>query len=62
MQVLMVTGLFAGQHNAKLHGTITGIYISIILSRCYFKLSLCLLFAPCTILTNVHLNINVGLL
>ena len=24
MQVFMVTGLFAGQHNTKLHGTITG--------------------------------------
>ena len=25
MQVFMVTGLFAGQHNTKLHGTITGV-------------------------------------
>ena len=24
MQVFMVTGLFAGQHNTELHGTITG--------------------------------------
>ena len=27
MQVFMVTGLFAGQHNTKLHGTITGVII-----------------------------------
>ena len=25
MQDFMVTGLFAGQHNTKLHGTITGV-------------------------------------
>ena len=25
MQVFTVTGLFAGQHNTKLHGTITGV-------------------------------------
>ena len=25
MQVFVVTGLFAGQHNTKLHGTITGV-------------------------------------
>ena len=28
MQVFMVTGLFAGQHNTKLHGTITGVICS----------------------------------
>ena len=27
MQVFMVTGLFAGQHNTKLHGTITGVIL-----------------------------------
>ena len=27
MQVFTVTGLFAGQHNTKLHGTITGVII-----------------------------------
>ena len=25
MQVFTVTGLFVGQHNTKLHGTITGV-------------------------------------
>ena len=25
MQAITVTGLFAGQHNTKLHGTITGV-------------------------------------
>ena len=25
IQLVMVTGLFAGQHNTKLHGTITGV-------------------------------------
>ena len=25
MQVFTVTGLFAGQHNTELHGTITGV-------------------------------------
>ena len=28
MQVFTVTGLFAGQHNTKLHGTITGVILS----------------------------------
>ena len=27
MQDFMVTGLFAGQHNTKLHGTITGVIL-----------------------------------
>ena len=27
MQVFTVTGLFAGQHNTKLHGTITGVIL-----------------------------------
>ena len=30
MQVFMVTGLFAGQHNTKLHGTITGVIYTIV--------------------------------
>ena len=30
MQVFMVTGLFAGQHNTKLHGTITGVIYLIV--------------------------------
>ena len=28
MQDFTVTGLFAGQHNTKLHGTITGVILS----------------------------------
>ena len=30
MQVFMVTGLFAGQHNTKLHGTITDVIYTIV--------------------------------
>ena len=30
MQVFMVTGLFAGQHNTKLHGTIIGVIYTIV--------------------------------
>ena len=30
MQDFMVTGLFAGQHNTKLHGTITGVICSFV--------------------------------
>ena len=37
----MVTGLFAGQHNTKLHGTITGVICGscpvIPLHVCYFE-------------------------
>ena len=39
MQVFTVTGLFAGQHNTKLHGTITGvIYGGLPAFRCYSKM------------------------
>ena len=30
MQVFMVTGLFAGQHNTKLHGTNAGVIYTIV--------------------------------
>ena len=30
IQLVMVTGLFAGQHNTKLHGTITGVIYIIV--------------------------------
>ena len=30
MQIFMVTGLFAGQHNTELHGTITGVIYTIV--------------------------------
>ena len=31
MQVFMVTGLFAGQHNTKLHGTNAGVIYTIVI-------------------------------
>ena len=34
MQVFIVTGLFAGQHNTKLHGTITGVYTQLLDQLC----------------------------
>ena len=39
MQVFTVTGLFAGQHNTKLHGTITGVIL-------YISTSVCVLHTP----------------
>ena len=30
MQLFMVTGLFAGQHNTQLHGTITDVIYTIV--------------------------------
>ena len=35
IQLVMVTGLFAGQHNTKLHGTITGVTQKV---KCTFQL------------------------
>ena len=29
MQIFMVTGLFAGQHNTKLHGTNAGVIVKL---------------------------------
>ena len=43
MQVFMVTGLFAGQHNTKLHGTITDVLnteqlsYSNLIWMCYYR-------------------------
>ena len=31
----MVTGLFAGQHNTELHGTITGVIYTIVVNMNY---------------------------